>query len=346
LLQKLKIALTVVTILLLVAILAFVVFYFWATSGTLPEEKLSEIITYSNSPAKTPEDKGDKEIFTVMTYNIGYLSGMLNNRPVRADKTFFEKNMAAFLHVLNDVQPDFIGFQEIDFHSHRSYYIDQLRTIAENAGYPYAAKAINWDKRYVPFPYWPPSVHFGRMLSGQAVLSRYPILSAKRVVLQKAATKPFYYNAFYLDRLVQVVKIKTGSKELIILNVHLEAFSKNTREKQVNVVLDIYRSYKNNYPVLVIGDFNCVPPTAPKKNNFSDEPETDFTGDQTIRFFLDEPGLEISSPERFTFPADKPNRKLDYIFYSRDKIDLIEAFIPESAGSDHLPLVIRFSFPS
>jgi endonuclease/exonuclease/phosphatase family metal-dependent hydrolase len=340
LLQKLKIALTIVTILLLVAILAVVVFYFWASSGTLPPDKQSEVITYSGAkiPPTTPQT------FTIMTYNIGYLSGMANNQPVRRpDKAFFKKNMDTFLQLLKNIQPEFIAFQEIDFYSHRSHDVNQLQTIAESAAYPYAAKAVNWDKRYVPFPYWPPSVHFGRTLSGQAVSSRYPILYTQRIVLQKPATNPFYYNAFYLERLVQVAKIKIDNRYLIILNAHLEAWCRETREKQANVVLDIYRSYKDNYPVLLMGDFNSVPPNAPQKRNFQYEPETDFSTDKTLETFLKEKSLKAAELVNLTFPTDKPTRKLDYIFYNHEKITLIEVSMPDIDSSDHLPLVMKFA---
>jgi endonuclease/exonuclease/phosphatase family metal-dependent hydrolase len=341
LLHKLKIAMMTITILLLVAILAFVVFYFWASSGTLTEDKQSEIINYSHSgvPPTTPET------FTIMTFNIGYLSGMFNNQSERRqNKAFFNKNMDSFLQRLKMIQPDFIAFQEIDFYSHRSYYVDQLKTIAKSAGYPFAAKAVNWDKRYVPFPYWPPSVHFGRMLSGQAVLSRYPILNAQRIVLQKPAINPFYYNAFYLDRLVQVAKIKIDNRYLIILNTHLEAWCQETREQQANVVLDIYRTYKDNYPVLLMGDFNTVPPNAPQKRYFQDEPETDFSTDKTLETFLKEKSLKAAELNNLTFPTDKPTRKLDYIFYNHERITLIEVSMPEMNSSDHLPLVMKFAF--
>ena len=196
-LKKIKTILKVMAILFIFLILAFVVFYFWASSGSLPEEKLSEVITFTEI---TEEPPVEKETFTVMTYNIGYLAGMFNSRPVETEKILFEKNMARFLELVNRVKPDFIGFQEIDFNSRRSFYVNQLQTIAREGGYRYGAAAVNWDKRYVPFPYWPPSVHFGRMLSGQAVLSRFPVLSTERVVLEKPTSNPFYYNEFYLNR--------------------------------------------------------------------------------------------------------------------------------------------------
>jgi endonuclease/exonuclease/phosphatase family metal-dependent hydrolase len=333
-------SLTILAILLFVIILAFVIFYFWASSGTQPKDKLSEIITYTD----TPEHPETQEIFTVMTYNTGYLSGMTNNQPVkRPDKAFFDKNMETFLQLLNEIQPDVIGVQEIDFHSKRSHYVNQLKTIAEKADYKYAAKAINWDKRYLPFPYWPPSLHFGRILSGQAVLSRWPILSTERIVLPKPKSTPFFYNTFYLDRLIQVVKIKIASRNLIILNVHLDAIDRETRENQAKRMLNIYRSFKDDYPVLLMGDFNSIPPDAPQKKDFPDEPFTDFLKDKTIQFFLEDPGLKAAEITTFTFPTNSPTRKLDYIFYNHDKIEFTKVFVPDIDSSDHLPTVMQFS---
>lgn len=335
-----KVSLIILAILLLVFFLAVVIFYFWASSGTQSRDKLSEIITFNNSP----DPPGTQEIFSVMTCNIGYLSGMTNNQSVkRPEKVFFDKNKEAFLRLLDEVQPDFIGFQEIDFNSKRSHYVNQLRTIAGKSRYKYAAKAINWDKRYLPFPYWPPSMHFGRILSGQAVLSRWPILMAERIVLRKPENTPFYYNTFYLDRLIQVVKIKIGNRGLIILNVHLDAFERETRENQAQRLLNIYRSFKDEYPVLVLGDFNSIPPNAPQKKDFPDEPLADFQKERTIQIFLEEPGLKAAEITTFTFPADNPTRKLDYIFYNHDKIDFLKVFIPNIDSSDHLPVVMEFS---
>jgi len=335
----LKIALVVFVIFIVFLISLPVIFYFWASSGSLPGNKRSEIIVYSDRI----EPPADRDVFTVMSYNIGYLSGMTNNMAVRTEKGLFEKNMKRFLQMLNKKKPDVIGFQEIDFHSRRSFYVNQMRTIAEKAGYKYGAAAVNWDKHYVPFPYWPPSVHFGEMLSGQAILSQWPILSAKRVVLQKPKNKPFYYNAFYLDRLVQAVKIKIKNRELMILNVHLEAFDWKTRENQAKKVLEIYRTFKDDYPVLLMGDFNCVPPGAAKKKKFKDEPEMNFSNEKTIIFFLEERSLKAADLSFFTFPSDKPDRKLDYIFYNHEKMILINVCVPEMDSSDHLPVVIQFS---
>ena len=163
-------------------------------------------------------------------------------------------------------------------------------------------------------------------------------------MLEKPGNSPFYYNALYLDRLVQVVKIQIKERELIILNVHLEAFDRETREKQARKVLEIYHSFKDNYPVLLIGDFNSVPPSAMQKKNFIDEPDADFTADGTIGLFLAEKSLSIAELTTFTFPSQNPTRKLDYIFYNHEKITCIKSWVPEGINSsDHLPLAMEFS---
>jgi endonuclease/exonuclease/phosphatase family metal-dependent hydrolase len=138
------------------------------------------------------------------------------------------------------------------------------------------------------------------------------------------------------------VKIKVGSKNLIILNVHLEAFERETNENQAKKVLDIYRSYKDDYPVLLMGDFNSVPPGAEQKKDFPDESDLDFSLYKSITFFLEEKSLKAAELITLTFPSDKPNRKLDYIFYNHDKIECAKTFVPEIDSSDHLPLVMQF----
>ncbi|MCK4836281.1 MAG: endonuclease/exonuclease/phosphatase family protein, partial [Candidatus Aminicenantes bacterium] len=308
------------------------------------------ILTYSKPGVS---EGNSKEVFRIMSYNIGYLSGMSNSLPLREDKDFFDNNKKEFIRLLNSVQPDFVGYQEMDFHSHRSHYADQLRDVVSGFGFAYAAKAINWDKRYVPFPNWPPAAHFKRMVSGQALTSNFPIISNRRIVLEKIKNKPFYYRAFYLDRLAQVVELEVGKRQLVIINIHLEAFEKETRKRQAQEVLEIYRSLKDQYPVLLIGDFNCVPPFATRKHGFLDEPDLDFFSHNVVTLFLKEESLreailhgqkKISERESFTFPSDQPSRKLDYIFYNHHDIKCLNAYVLDIDSSDHRPMIMEFSF--
>lgn len=323
---------------LLPIIFLFLAFYFWGSSGSLDRNQMADIINYKYVSIQ-PQDT-----FSIMTYNIGYLSGMTNNLPFLPDEKLHRENRKKVIQLFQQLQPDFAGFQEIDFNSSRSFNINQMDTLAKYTPYPYGAYTINWDKRYVPFPYWPPTVHFGGMLSGQAILSKYAFVNNKRLVLEKPEEAAFWYNAFYLDRLIQIVQVDLG-RPLIIMNVHLEAFYRGTREKQAQALLDTFKDYANNYPVLLIGDFNSRP--------FFDRDETD--PESTIQLFVDEPGIDIAIPDSlynsnprifYTYPTDTPIEKLDYIFYTSDKIRPVEAWIVREAGtiSDHLPVYMKFVF--
>jgi endonuclease/exonuclease/phosphatase family metal-dependent hydrolase len=96
---------------------------------------------------------------------------MTNNQPVVRSDSFLRENMAQALRLLREADADLIAFQEIDYDGRRSGYVHQLDTIATRLGYAAAAQAVNWDKRYLPFPYGRPAVNFGPMLSGQSLLS-------------------------------------------------------------------------------------------------------------------------------------------------------------------------------
>lgn len=325
-------------IIILLFFLALGIFYFWGSDGNISQ--LNELKQYDVPPGIS------KDTFSVMTFNIGFLSGMTNNLPVEPDPELYKKNLKAAYTFIDDIDPDFIGFQEIDFQSERSFSINQLDSIARYSEYAYGVAATNWDKNYVPFPYWPPSVHFGKMHSGQAILSKYPVVESKRIVLEQPENAPFYYNAFYLDRLIQVTKINVNKNTpLILMNVHLEAFDQETREQQAQVVLDQYKKFKDKFPVLLIGDFNMRPPYASEK--ISDE--------ATIQYFLEEPGLKAAitksmylagESDYFTYNTEKPYEQLDYIFYNSDKIHAVEAYVAQEAKqiSDHLPVVMEFTF--
>jgi len=329
-----KILLTLLALL----VLSIVTFYFWGSSNFYDHDKYDQIVNYNN------ELKSSSDTLSILTYNIGYLSGMTNNLAVDRKRSLFTDNFDRSVRILDSANYDFIGLQEVDFNSSRSYNINQFDSLGKYLYFHQGAYAVNWDKSYVPFPYLPILNHFGKMLSGQGILSKMKILSNKFITLRKPISAPFYYNAFYLDRLLQITKVQVGSDTLIIMNVHLEAFDKETRELQAKKVYNIYKSYSSDYPTLLVGDFNSRPPFA------SDIVEEEIT----IGLFLIDPNIgEAIEKDRyleseakyFTFNTDKPYERLDYIFYNKNKISKIDSDVLSVAGdiSDHLPVWMTFS---
>ncbi len=323
-----KILLTV----LILLIGAFVLFYLWASSPNLGTGELAETKEYAEfSPP------GTDRVFSVVTYNIGYLSGMTNQQPVRPSENFYKENMQKVLAEFKRHNADLIAFQEIDFHSTRSYRVDQVEEIAHNLAFRYSAKAVNWDNKYVPFPYFPPSVQYGKMISGQAILSRFPILKQERIVLEKVASNPFWYNAFYLDRLLQIVELEIHGRKVILMNVHLEAFNRETRKIQTDFVYGEFRKFAKRYPVLMIGDFN----SRPSHKEGPTPTITPILNDPSIGTAC--PPSEYGNPETFTFPSSQPIEKIDYIFFNKNKIRSVEWKVLRDFGqaSDHLPVWMK-----
>ena len=313
----------------LLALFFFTVgFYLWASSPNLSPDAYSEI--YGPPQRKVPTSSKD---FTILTYNIGYLSGMTNNRPIEKPRTLFEGNLKIVLENLKKIDADFLAFQEIDYDADRSYNTNQHKRI-EEMGYDFSARTINWDKRYVPFPYYPFSMHFGKIISGQSVLSKFPIVDQERIELVRNSSNPFYYDSFYLDRLAQVVKIRVAGHDLVLINVHLEAFDQDTRIKQFEKLRSIYAKYCDLVPTIMLGDFNS-------------DIRYDNAGIQ-ILIEMVRTGNAAFDPGNIenTFDSRKPFERLDYIFYNTEFIEEIDAEVPEGfqEASDHLPVLLKFKF--
>lgn len=291
------------------------------------EADYDNLVTYEAYPPGT----ANPEQLNVVSYNIGYLSGLTNQQAVERDKALFESNQATAVKALGELKPDILALQEIDFDAYRSFNLNQQYAVSAALEMAFGAIAINWDERYVPFPYWPPQAHYKKVVSGQAVLSRYPIRRNERLVLEKVPTNPFYYNALYLDRVAQITEIDVSGQTLIVINVHLEAFDAPTRIRQTQVVRELAEGYAEDYPVLLVGDFNSS-----LNRDEGDDP-------RSIGLLLDSPVLASAlptAPSSFTFPSDQPQYVLDYIFYTPATLEMVSAEVVAEAAqaSDHLPV--------
>ena len=295
-----------------VLLVGLVLWVAWASTGRLPADELAQTKRYDAAPRQSLPDT-----LTVTTYNIGYLSGMTNNEPVVRSDSFLATNLERALSLLRTADPDIIAFQEIDYGAARSGYVQQLDTIATRLGYAAAAQAVNWDERYLPFPYGRPAVHFGRTVSGQAVLSRYPVRDHARKVL----TRPDQWigrDLFYLDRLAQVTLLDLGGRPLFVLNVHLEAFDQTTRETQAREVRAYYdRLVETGIPVLLLGDFNSELQPGSGEGPLADSTLHILLHDTELRPIFPDSVRAATTPAG-TYPADAPRRKIDHIFYPPD----------------------------
>ncbi|MFT5915738.1 MAG: endonuclease/exonuclease/phosphatase family metal-dependent hydrolase [Flammeovirgaceae bacterium] len=319
----------------LTLLLAFCVFIYWASSPKLNAEKYVQKIHFGEF-LKTDADS----VFTLITYNIGYLSGMTNNLDSTRNKKMFDGNLKIVEQAFEQHNPDFLALQEVDFGGSRAYEVNQFESLGNYLGFHEGGMAVNWDKNYVPFPYSISTKnHFGNVFSGQGILSKYPISNHDASVLERP-DNPFWYDLFYIDRLAQVAEVKVGSQKIYIINVHLEAYKEEARRKQTEVVLKMYQDLSEKQITFLVGDFNSEPSKEAKSN-------------PTIDILLKETGLISTCPTEFfntenalTFPADFPNKQIDYIFYDSTKVERLAWQVLKTTGtaSDHLPLMFKFSF--
>ena len=336
----------------LAAVAAVVVFalcalFLWASGGVQkPKTFDGPISDYAPDAAEPPRVSGS---IVLLTWNISYAYGAGSEGEGYAPRSADElaRRLDRIGAVIRDSGADVVFLQEVDFNSARSARVDQLRELARVTGLRYAARAVTWKAGYVPFPYWPPRSHFGAMCSGTAVLSRLPI-TANRVTLHpKPSSNSWLRNAFYTFRSTEVAEIQCGGRTLLAVNSHLEAWDKANRAAQAGALAATVEKLAASGCMLAFGgDLNTVPPEAAVKTGFPDAPD-DYQNDTTlsilrnvsgIKDVIDESAYRQSESPYFTFPAAAPNRRLDYLFVSKEAAVADARVIQAGDLSDHLPL--------
>ena len=193
---------------------------------------------------------------------------------------------------------DIIGLQEMRDESERDDYAAQAKIMAEKLGfYYYFAEAIRFG---------------GKNPYGNALISRYPIVSAQTVLIPDPEIKK--YDGYYETRCLLKAKIDVGEE----INVLVSHFGLNPDEHE-NAVKTVVQNLPESKTVLM-GDFNMQP------DNELLNPIREKLYDTANKF--DEPKL--------SFPSDNPEIKIDYIFTSND-LNVISADIPAIVSSDHRP---------
>lgn len=325
-------------------------FHFYGSSSRLSPEMRSgtELYLVSRTPAETPPGA-----YSLVTYNLGWLSGMTNTMPVARPQRLFERNLDRAAGLLKRLDADVVALQAVDFDSARSFDANQMDGLALGGGYQYGAWAVDWDKRYVPLPMMPVVAQFGRMMSGQVVLSRRNITGQQIHELADPGGRPFWELAYSRRCLAQVVTIGLN-RPVTVINVRLDAHDTAVREEQARQIVRLAKRFLGKTPLLVIGDFGTIPSYASIRDSFPEDSELTYDGDDTWRILTEELGLREAFPKpdsmteearAYTFTPQSPDRKVDHIFYDPRTIEPLSRRVVTEAGdiSNHLPVLMTFS---
>jgi len=215
--------------------------------------------------------------------------------------------------------PDIVGLEEVDVHwADRSGFVDQASRLGESLG-----MAV----RFAPIYELPgtgdtaPKREFG-----VAVLSRFPIVAWENDTLTRLSTQAENPVPMRMPGLLAATVDVHGTAVRVFVT-HLD-YRKDPSVRRTQVAEMLTRIGGVDSPTLLLGDMNASP----------EAPEL-----QPLFARMHDGWLTAAGPG-FTYPADTPSERIDYVLMSPNaKVD--SAFVPVvPAASDHRPVVVDLSF--
>lgn len=205
---------------------------------------------------------------------------------------------------IRKVNPDIVGLQEMRGKGEAADYTDQVKTLSELTGMEHFCFAEAIRVR-------------GVNAYGNGLLSRLPLLHSEVIAIPDP--EPKIYPDSYESRCILKAVLPD---DITVLVCHF-GLNPDEIENAVSAVLENIPEEK----CIFMGDLNVLP------NNPLLEP---------IRARMKDVSDLFTEP-LLSFPSDKPDRKIDYIFVTPD-VEVLEADIPAIVASDHRPhtAVVRF----
>lgn len=218
---------------------------------------------------------------------------------------YFTKKIdfVAMAEVIKKCNPHIVGLNEMYGKSEMEEFDSQTEKLSALAGLTYS--------------YFAEACTLEEGTFGNGILSKTPFSSVETIPIPEEEIKTG--TQLYEPRCLLKVKYSNG---LTVLITHF-GLNHDEHIHAVNTVLENLEDEK----CVLMGDFNVTP------DNEVLKPIQERLID-TAKFF-DEPYL--------TFPSNKPFKKIDYIFVSKD-IKVISADVPQIAVSDHLPHTVEIEF--
>ena len=221
-------------------------------------------------------------------------------------------NLGAVAELIDSSDADVVLLQEVDRGTNRSGNVDQLQVLSDATGFD--------------------SV-FGRSLEydggqyGIAALSRNRFYFNRTVPLRVLPAQTRAGGSLEPRvALLVVTPTKLGSMQLV--NTHLDASREESyRQQEVGPLLNIVRGrLSETTPVLLGGDMNAEPGSEVHK--------------QILAAGLRDAWIECGQGDGFTFPADNPAKRIDYLFLT-GSLACTSARVIETKISDHRPLLVN-----
>ena len=205
-----------------------------------------------------------------------------------------------FAEKIKEFNPDFCGLNEVRGKGFLAGYTNQTKKLSVRTGMSgYFGEAI---KVAGTAPY------------GNAVLSKMPLKSAQTIKIPDPEVKD--EKVSYESRCVIKAIVEENGREILFLITHM-GLAAAERKNAVRTICKIADS--TNLPIVLMGDFNACPDEDTLKPLY--ERFTDTLEKENVK----------------TFPSDKPEIKIDYIFYRG--LECKNTKVINEVVSDHLPII-------
>ena len=324
--------------------------------------------------AKNLVSAPNKDTLTVATWNIRFGIGRANwfgdscGDLVLFDNETIIDGLELLAQKITEMDADILLLQEVDTDSKRSAYIDQVQWLLDHTSMNYGVYASMWEVQFVP------SDGLGRVNTGNAILSKWPLSEAERIQLSLRGDQDALTKAFYVRRNVLKAVVNYPGNPFWAVDIHASAFSNDdTKQKQFLEFKDVLDEINSKGELFVAGgDLNELPPGA-TKNNYCEEdrcpdelPEDDegcdFSNETTWIYPLYDtyvPSVSLVDYQQneqlyFTHASTHDinderyqwNRKLDYLFTNTAWVPRSEITHQEAQlESDHVAVSAKWVVP-
>lgn len=309
----------------------------------------------------------------ILTFNTGYAG-------LDADADFFmdggsgvnpdsvetvEWNMSGIERILADSDADILLLQEVDTDAARTFGKNQWLQYEHELGDYESRFALNYSCSYVPYPLKDP---IGKIHSGIATYSRYDLaalrqddpddltkrtrVSATRYSLPCPFSWPTRVANLKRCLLVTRIPLDGKTKELVVVNLHLEAYDdgegKRAQTEQLMELLT--REYaKGNY-VIAGGDFNQSFPDSTEEYPIRDgekwEPGVleELPADWQYAYDTSTPTCRLLNQPYSPTSSETQYYVIDgYIVSPNVRIDTVKTLDEGFEYSDHNPVMLEIT---
>ena len=245
-----RVSLALALVIMIVLVVFMLAEYGPAEKETVAEDPGAEAVLATGTP------------ISLVSWNCGY--GALGDNAdffmdggksvYTADKSRVESNLAGIRDALQAMNPDLCILQEVDINSSRSYGTDERKVLREAIPGASEAFAYNFNALFVPYPLPP----IGHVESGLYTTSRAGFRLAERISLPCPFSWPVRLVNLKRCLLVSRYPVKGTDRELVLINLHLEAYDQGEgKEAQTRqLVLFMQEEYEKGNYVIAGGDFN------------------------------------------------------------------------------------------